>query len=79
MHPYCPEVARSSAKDARGFKLEDLVVLSMLLGHLDAGKAAVRLRFVSEKTWRREVGPGYDLASTGLLFRLRGCHSTNAL
>jgi hypothetical protein len=35
MHPSCTDTARSSAKDAKGFKLEDLVALSIVLSNLD--------------------------------------------
>jgi hypothetical protein len=43
-------MARSSAKDAKDFKLEDLVALSIVLSHLDVVKVQVRLRLSRKKT-----------------------------
>jgi hypothetical protein len=44
------DMARSSAKYAKGFKLEDLVALSIVLSNLDVVKALMRLRWSREKT-----------------------------
>ncbi len=44
------DMARSSAKDAKGFKLEDLVALSIVLSNLDVVKALMRLRLSRKNT-----------------------------
>jgi hypothetical protein len=50
MHPSCTDMARSSAKDAKRFKLEDLVALSLVLSNHGVVKVLVRLRLSRKET-----------------------------